>query len=97
MNIINTFKKFIEDNKDELLTLQIIYSEPYSRRHITYEEIKQLTEAIKKPPYQLTADVIWYAYEQLEKSKVRGVRRQKLLTDIISLIRYATGQSQVTS
>jgi type I restriction enzyme R subunit len=41
MRVIDTFKKFIEDNKDELIALQIIYSKPYSRRHLTYEEIKQ--------------------------------------------------------
>ena len=95
MRVIDTFKKFIEDNKDELVALQIIYSKPYSRRHLTYEEIKQLAEAIKKPPYQLTPELVWHAYEQLEKSKVKGVGPQKLLTDIISLLRYATGKSEV--
>lgn len=95
MKVIDTFKRFIEDNKDELAALQIIYSKPYGRRHITYDEIKQLAEAIRRPPYQLTSDVIWHAYEQLEKSKVKGASPQKLLTDIISLIRYATGKSEV--
>ena len=89
--IIDTFKKFIQENKDELTALQIIYSKPYSRRHLTYEEIKQLAEAIKKPPYQLTPELVWHAYEQLEKSKMRGAGPMKLLT-IISLVRYATGR-----
>jgi type I restriction enzyme, R subunit len=93
--VIDTFKKFIEDNKDELVALRIIYSKPYSKRHLTYEEIKQLAEAIKKPPYQLNSELIWRAYEQLEKSKVKGVSPQRLLTDIISLLRYATGKSEV--
>ncbi|HIH45300.1 MAG TPA: DEAD/DEAH box helicase family protein [Candidatus Methanoperedenaceae archaeon] len=93
--IVDTFKKFIEENKDELTALQIIYSKPYGRRHLTYEEIKQLAEAIKKPPYQLTPELLWQAYEQLDKSKVRGAGAQKLLTNIISLIRFATGKSDV--
>ncbi|MDP2766635.1 MAG: type I restriction-modification enzyme R subunit C-terminal domain-containing protein [Candidatus Methanoperedens sp.] len=93
--IVDTFKKFIEENKDELTALQIIYSKPYGRRHLTYEEIKQLAEAIKKPPYQLTPELLWQAYEQLDKSKVRGAGAQKLLTNIISLIRFATGRSDV--
>ena len=31
------------------------------------------------------------AYEQLEKSKVRGAGPQKLLTNIVSLVRFAIG------
>ncbi len=91
--VVDTFKKFIEENKDGLTALQIIYSKPYGRRHLTYEEIKQLAESIKKPPYYLTTEQVWYAYEQLEKSKVRGAGPQKLLTNIVSLIRFAIGRS----
>jgi len=93
--IVDTFKKFIEENKNELTAIQLIYKKPYGRRHLTYEEIKQLAESIKKPPYFLTPEVIWQAYEQLEKSKVRGAGPQKLLTNIISLMRFAIGQSDV--
>lgn len=93
--IVDTFKKFIEENKDELTALQIIYNKPYNRRHITDEEIKQLAEAIEKPPYYLTIECLWRAYGQLEKSKVRGAGPQKLLTNIISLLRFAIGESDV--
>ncbi len=93
--IVDTFKRFIEENKDELTALQIIYSKPYGKRHLTYEEIKQLAEAIKKPPYHLTPELLWLAYEQLEKSKVRRAGPQKLLTNIISLVRFAIGESDV--
>jgi type I restriction enzyme R subunit len=93
--IVDTFKRFIEENKDELTALQIIYSKPYGKRHLTYEQIKQLAEAIRKPPYLLTTENIWQAYEQLEKSKVKGAGPKKLLTDIISLIRFAIGESNV--
>ncbi len=95
LTIVDTFKKFIEENKDELTALQIIYSKPYGKRHITFEEIKQLTEAIKKPPYYLTSELLWQAYEKLEKSKVRGAGPQKLLTNIVSLMRFAIGESDV--
>ena len=93
--IVDTFKKFIEQNKNELTALQIIYSKPYSKRHITFEQIKQLAEAIKKPPYYLTTEAVWNAYEQLEKSKVSRAGPQKLLTNIISLIRFAIGEIDV--
>ncbi|MBN1547321.1 MAG: DEAD/DEAH box helicase family protein [Syntrophaceae bacterium] len=93
--VVNTFKQFIEDNKDELTALQIIYSKPYSTRHLTYQEIKELAEAITKPPYLLTTDLLWQAYEQLEQSKVRRAGPQKVLTNIISLMRFTLGQADV--
>jgi type I restriction enzyme R subunit len=93
--IVDTFRQFIEDNKDELTALQLIYSKPYSVRHVTFQEIKQLAEAIEKPPYNLTPVLLWEAYENLEKSKVRKAGPQRLLTDIISLIRFAVGESAV--
>jgi type I restriction enzyme R subunit len=92
---VDTFKKFIEENKDELTALQVIYSKPYDKRHLTYEQIKELAEAIKKSPYQLTPDILWQAYERLEKSKVKKAGPQKLLTNIISLIRFAIGETNI--
>lgn len=91
--MVDNFRKFIEENKDELTALQIIYRKPYGQRHLTYQEIKELAEAIKKPPYLLTPERLWQAYEQLEKSKVKRGSPQKLLTDIVSLLRFAIGES----
>jgi type I restriction enzyme R subunit len=94
--IIDTFKKFIAENKDELTALQIIYSRPYGKRYLTYKEIRQLADVMKKPQYSyLTPELIWQAYEKLEKSRVRGAGPQKILTNIISLVRFAIGQSDV--
>ena len=95
MKTIESFKKFIEDNKDEIDALQIIYNQPYSKKHITFKQIKELAEKIQKPPYNLTPEHIWKAYEQLEKSKVKGAGSVKLLTDIISLIRFTLGIDEV--
>lgn len=94
-SIIDSFKKFIEENKNELTALQIIYSRPYGKRHLTYETIKELANAIKKPPYHFTPELLWQAYEKLEKSKVRRAGPQKLLTDIVSLVSFAIGKSAV--
>lgn len=93
--IIDTFKRFIEENKDELTAIELIYKKPYGRRRITYEEIKRLADSIQKPPYYLTTDLVWKAYEQLERSKVRKAGPQRLLTDIISLLRFTLGRTEV--
>ncbi|MGV8175320.1 MAG: DEAD/DEAH box helicase family protein, partial [Methanothrix sp.] len=45
--VASSFKRFIEENRDELTALQIIYSKPYGQRHLTFGQIKQLAEAIE--------------------------------------------------
>jgi type I restriction enzyme R subunit len=42
----------------------------------------------------LTPEALWHAYQQLEKSKVRGAGTQKLLTNIVSLVRFAVGEAE---
>ncbi len=91
--LVRSFKEFIEKNKDEITALQIIYSKPFSQRHITFEDIKSLADAIRKPPYNLTPELLWHAFEMLEKAKVKGAGTVKLLTNIISLIRFTVGQA----
>ena len=93
--IVQTFKRFIEENKDELTAIQLIYKKPYGQRHLTYEQIRQLAETINKPPYYLTPDIVWQAYEQLEKSRVKKAGPQILMANIISLIRFAIGETDV--
>lgn len=93
LEITGKFKKFIEENKDEITALQILYNQPYKKMHVTFKQIKELAEAIKKPPYLLNQDLIWHAYEQLDKTKVKNGNSSKLLTNMISLIKYATGKT----
>ena len=90
---VESFKQFIKENRDELTALQIIYSKPYGQRHLTYEQVQQLAEAIKKPPYRFRTEELWRAYERLDRSKVKGAGPDKLLTDIISLVRFAIGET----
>ena len=95
MQIVETFKKFIKQNKDEMLAIQFFYSQPYSKRHLTFEAVKELNEIIKKPPFLLTAEKLWHAYEQLEKNKVQGSSKERMLTDMVSLLRFALGKEDV--
>jgi len=95
LSLVKKFEQFVSQNKDKITALQIIYNLPYKKRHITYEEIRDLAEKIEMPPYGFTTDALWQAYEQLEKSKVRGFSVQTQLTDIISLVRFATRKEEV--
>jgi type I restriction enzyme R subunit len=74
------------------MALQIIYSQPYGKRHLTYSAIEQLANELERPPANLRLERVWDAYEQLEKSKVRRAGPQKILTNIVSLLRFALGE-----
>ena len=86
--LVKSFEEFLEENKDEIDALQFFYSQPYSDR-LHYEDIKALTAAIAAPPRSWTPEKLWRAYEMLDRDKVRGASGQRLLTDIVSLVKFA--------
>jgi type I restriction enzyme R subunit len=88
--IVASFKAYIEEHKDDIRALQILYSRPYHER-LTFAEIKELARAIERPPRQWTPEKLWRAYEMLDQSKVRG-SGGRMLTDIVSLVRYTLDQ-----
>lgn len=88
--LTRSFEQFIETHKDQITALQVLYSRPYKQR-LHYNEIKELANAIKRPGdgfRRMEPDQLWQAYEQLDKSKVRG-SGERVLSDIVSLVRYA--------
>jgi len=87
-NIVQSFEQFIKKHKDEITALQILYSKPYKQR-LTFENIKELADAIEKPPYLWNESQLWQAYAALEKSKVKGASGKRILTDLVSLVRFA--------
>ena len=88
--LVGSFREYIEEHKDDIRALQVLYSRPYSER-LTFAEIKELATAIERPPRQWTPERLWHAYETLDQSKVRG-SGGRMLTDIVSLVRYTLDQ-----
>jgi type I restriction enzyme R subunit len=90
--IVQKFKNFVASNRDRLTALRIILGQPYGRRRLTYEAIAELADALERPPTLLTTAAVWQAYRRLEQAKVRGTTDPaKLLTNIVSLVRFASG------
>ena len=90
--LVQQFREFIDENRDEIDALQFFYSQPYTER-LHFHQIKKLHEVISAPPRQWTPDKLWGAYEAIEKNKVRGASAGRRLTDIVSLIRYTLEQA----
>ncbi len=87
-SLVDSFERFIADNKDEIDALQCFYAQPYATRP-RFGDIKALADAIKAPPRAWTPEKLWRAYETLDKDRVRGAAAQRLLTDLVSLVRFA--------
>ncbi len=89
--MVHSFEQFIAEHKDEITALQVLYSKPYKHR-LTFEAVKELADAIEKPPYLWNESQLWNAYAALEKSKVKGASGKRILTDLVSLVRFAIHQ-----
>jgi len=90
---IKTFARFIEENKDNIEALQIIYNQSYRNRPLTLQMVEDLYEVLCKAPYHLTTDKLWNAYSVNQSDKVRNKSITNKLADIISLIRFQLGQT----
>jgi len=90
---VDRFRRFLEEKRDELVALQILYRLPYARRRLTYESLDDLKEALKRPPWLLEPVDVWRAYKRLHNEKVRG-NPAGTLADIAMLVRYAIGETE---
>ena len=86
--LVRSFEHYLEEHKEEIDALQFFYSQPYASR-LRYDDIRALVDAIGAPPRNWTPDRLWRAYEQLDESRVRGASSERLLTDVVSLVRFA--------
>lgn len=88
--MVATFHEFIEENKDEILVLRILYNEAYKDRPMVIEQLKTLYEKLKSKG--ITVERLWDCYAVKKPDKVkRGTMAE--LTDLISIIRFEMGYS----
>jgi len=86
---VESFQQFIEEHKDEIAALQILYNLPHERRALSYEQVRELAERLQQPPHAWTTESLWRAYAQLERDRVRGLHAPRVLADVVSLVRHA--------
>lgn len=92
--VIATFKDFIEENKDEIIALRIIYNQNYADRPMAIEQLKALYEKLKAKG--VTVERLWDCYAIKQPDKVKhGTLAQ--LTDLISIIRFQMGYTDKLS
>ena len=102
--VVESFEQFIADNKDEITALQVLYSKPFKQR-LRFEDVQELAEKLVAQVEQLriyqthpqgwekrVPDELWAAYQKLQAGKVRGAAANHILTDLVSLVRFAMHQ-----
>ena len=82
---VKNFEEYLEQNKDEIKALSIFYNQPYNRRNITFQMIKEVLEKLKTEKPLLAPDYVWSAYSALEE--VKSEKPISELTALVSLIR----------
>lgn len=90
--IVSEFQNWMKASKDELIALQIFYNQPYRRRELTYDMIKQVLDKLKTEKPLLAPLQVWRAYEALEECNGSPLKE---LAALVSLIRKTSGVDQV--
>jgi type I restriction enzyme R subunit len=91
--MLTSFRQFIEDNRDEIEALKVLYSRPY-RAGLKFRHVKELAAKLNQPPFFVDPNRpeslmrLWQAYDVVEPDKVRG-KGGKQLVDVIALVRHA--------
>lgn len=85
---IASFREFINENKDEIVALRIIYDQAYADRPMVIEKLNMLYD--KLTAKNVTVERLWNCYAIKNPQRVKqGVKAR--IVDLISLIRYELG------
>ncbi len=91
--VVDSWRSYLDEHKDEITALHLYYAGDTTAK-VTYAELRELADRIKRPPYNWTPDIIWNAYAAIEidptHPRVQRADRHTA-TDLVSLIRFALG------
>lgn len=85
---IKTFREFIQENRDEITALRIIYDQRYKDRPMAIAQLKALYEKLKAKG--VTRERLWDCYAIRQPDKVKRNAAVQL-ADLVSLIRFELG------
>jgi type I restriction enzyme R subunit len=88
-----SFAGYLRQHRDEIVAIQLLYARPRGRGP-TLKQLKELAQAIQRPPHHWTPEDLWHAYETLERSRVRG-SGPRVAADLVSLVRFALEQETI--
>lgn len=93
--VVGTFREFLDANRDEVAALAVLYGRPHAQRRLTYAMLRELADAMARPPWLLGGARVWLCYRRLHAARVRDPSPGGLVTDLVALVRYALGAAEV--
>ena len=95
-SVVTSFKAFIEEHKDEIEAIRILYSRPF-RTGLRYGQVKELALKLGGAPFYVdakkpeTVGRLWHAFEAVEGVGQAAAKRGggKQLVDLIALVKHA--------
>jgi type I restriction enzyme R subunit len=84
---VQDFRAWIAAHKDELTALQVLYTGTRPLK-LSLNDLRQLKEALARPPLAATPVQLWRAFEAVEADQVKGSGGQQL-ADLVNLVRHA--------
>ena len=88
---VKDFRAWIQEHKDELTALQMIYSGSRPLR-VSLQSLRELKEAISRPPLASSPTQLWRAFEAVEAPHAAESRQPaagETLTDLVQLVDHA--------
>jgi type I restriction enzyme R subunit len=85
--LAQNFTKYIQEHKDELEVIQLLYSRPY-RAGLRYRHLKELAEVLRRPPVNATPERLWHAFRVIQPNVVPEWKG-KPVVNLIALVRRA--------
>lgn len=91
-DIIFRFKSFLESHKNDIPLIENISTGDSVHVHIDADEIKVLTNELRKPPYEISPEEIWNAFQRINPERVKPIGEQKNPANVIALAQFALGK-----
>jgi len=90
--IADEFSAYLKANQDNIAALTIFFSQPYRRRELSYDLIRQVLDKLKIDKPKLAPLYVWQAYRRLDDYK--GAQPVQELTALVTLIRRVCGMDE---
>ena len=87
--LVDEFTEYLTSQQDSIIALTIFFSQPYRRRELSFDMIREVLDKLKSDQPKLAPMRVWQAYRQLDAYK--GEQPLSELTTLVALIRRVCG------
>jgi type I restriction enzyme R subunit len=93
-SLISTFKAYIEEHREEIAALQILYSRPY-RQRLSEGMLKELETRLRETNATWHEETLWQAFAVAAPERVTGKTQVNRFADLVPMVRFALEQQAV--